>query len=126
MRKLMLNFLPPCAIYEASNIGVVDPLSVLLGHWYILLTLPDLPPLLDRSRLTVNPGLLSQFDLGTAGAVANQGIRRSPRIPNSELMDLVRKAVHSGVHQVLESQLSGLRSSAALTEQLIMMAGRSR
>ena len=125
MYTVMRNFIPPCASYEVSSTGIPDPLSIILGHWYILKTLPDPPPDLNWRELGVNVSVLSQFALGAAGAAVNQLLRERPALPNSELLPVVRRAVGEGVEQLLRAEIEGFRASVGAAERLLSVV-RSR
>ena len=116
MRTMMKSFLPDCATMGVSSVGVPDPLSIILGHWYILLTLPDPPPYLNVRELAIDVALLSQFSLGAAGVAVNQLVRTRPLLPDRELLPSIRKAAGTGVEQLLKSQIEGLRKSAGIAE----------
>jgi hypothetical protein len=123
MFTVMRNFIPPCATFEISSTGSPDPLSVLLGHWYILMTLPDPPPDLNWRELGVNVETLSKFALGAAGVVVNQILRQQPRTPDSELLPRVRDAVGRSARGFLQSEIEGLQRSTRLAEALAARIG---
>jgi hypothetical protein len=126
MFTVMRNFIPPCAVFEMSGVGVPNPLSVILGHWFILTTLPDPPPDLNWRELGVNVGVLSQFTLDTAGSAVNQVLRQRPTLPDAEVLPTINAAVGAGVEEFIKAEIEGFRTSRELAERLLTQVRSAR
>jgi hypothetical protein len=112
MDKIMGAFLPPCAILSISSVGVPNPLSVILRHWFILMTLPDPGPEGPNWRLLpLSVSAISQLALGVSALTVREASRKEG-VSDAELVALLRTANAHAMHQLFGAQLRGLERGA--------------
>ena len=126
MFTVMRNFIPYCATIEISSTGSPNPLAVILGHYFIIKTLPDPPQEHPNwAELGVNIDTLSKFALGAAGVVVNQLVRREPGIQDKELLSVVREIMGREVKAYLQAEIAGLAENTKVARALAEQVDRA-
>jgi hypothetical protein len=107
IRAVMGASLPPCATLEISGVGIPDPWSILLGHWYILRTLPDPPPDEPNWRLLpVGVTTISNLSLGSAALTVRRLTASAPKLTDRDLLTAMHEASAQAVRQLFSQQMA--------------------
>ncbi|MEX3845567.1 hypothetical protein [Paraburkholderia sp. BR10882] len=110
MRDIMGVFLPPCAQLAVSSVGIPDPLAILLGHWYIIKTLPDPPP-----ELPVTLAAMSQLCLGVSATVVRRLTAAAPNADDHELASAIRETSERALREFFIQQEAAYEQAARNT-----------
>ncbi|HEX3596533.1 MAG TPA: hypothetical protein VHU80_15590, partial [Polyangiaceae bacterium] len=108
-----------CAIVSMVSRGVVDPLSVLLGKWYILRTLPDPPPpWVDLVQSGIDVRTLVHVSLGAAVAETRKQIRTGMRPGTEQHREVILKATSRSVQELIARDRTAFNHAASALGRL--------
>ncbi|HET7542363.1 MAG TPA: hypothetical protein VFK05_20985 [Polyangiaceae bacterium] len=123
--SLLRRGLPPCGVLSLVSRGVPDPLSVLLGKWYILHTLPDPPPLWkELLQAGIDVRQLTNVALGAAVAETRDQLRSGIRAGTSQHHAAVQRATSRRVHELLQRDQAALTHAARALGRLAEHASK--
>jgi hypothetical protein len=117
--SVLARGLPPCSIVSMVSRGIPDPLSVLLGKWYILRTLPDPPPpWVDLIESAIDVRTLVHLALGVGTAETRRQIRAGMRPGTQQHQDAIRKATSRSVQEFLATTRTAFNHAASALGRL--------
>ena len=125
VHSLLSAALAPCAVLQIVSRGVPDPLSILLGKWYILRTLPDPPPpWVDLLESGIDVATLVKVVLGAAAGETRVQLRAGVKIGSAQLQKAIRTATARRVQELLVRDRRGMDRAARALGRLAEQGGR--
>ena len=125
VHSLLSAALAPCAVLQIVSRGVPDPLSILLGKWYILRTLPDPPPpWVDLLESGIDVATLVKVVLGAAAGETRVQLRAGVKIGSAQIQKAIRTVTARRVHELLVRDRRGMDRAARALGRLAEQGGR--